>query len=64
VRVGSVNAGDGPGIAFTHIAPDDLDIAVIGQLPPPQLPFNNKLKPGPLEVERFEASCRGGRLTE
>src|ERR1700731_2668550 len=50
VRVGPVNARDGPGTAFTQIAPGDLDIAVIGQLPPPQLAFHSDLKPGSLEV--------------
>jgi len=50
------SAGDRLGIAFAQVAPGDLDIAIIGQLPPSQLPFDRKLEPGPLEVEGFEAT--------
>ena len=45
-------------------APGDLDIAVVGQLPPSQLPFDRKLEPGPLEMEGFEATLRCRRLIE
>jgi hypothetical protein len=52
-RVGPVNANYGPGIAVTQIAPVDLNVAVISQLPPSQLPLDRKLETGSLEVEGF-----------
>src|SRR5437763_12172844 len=57
-RVGPVNASYGPGIAVTQIAPGDLDIPIIGQLPSSQLPFDRKLEAGSLEVKGFEATLR------
>ena len=39
-RADPVNASYGPGITFTQIAPVDLDIAIVRQLPSSQLPFN------------------------
>jgi hypothetical protein len=47
-----------------QITPGDLDVAVIGQLSPSQLPFDRKLEAGALEVKRFQATLRGGRLIE
>jgi hypothetical protein len=35
---------------FPQIAPGDLDVAIIGQLPSSQLPFNRKLE---LDLPRF-----------
>jgi hypothetical protein len=52
----------GPVIAVSEIAPGDLDIAIVSQLPSSQLPFNCKLEAGPLEVEGFQATLRGRRL--
>src|SRR5438045_3613112 len=52
-RVDPVNASYGPGITLMQIAPGDLDIAVIGQLAPSQLPLDRKLETGSLEVEGF-----------
>jgi hypothetical protein len=31
--VGPINASDGPVVALAQVAPGDLDITVIGQLP-------------------------------
>jgi len=42
-------------VLFPQIAPGDLDVAVLGQLPATQLPIDDKLEPGPLEVERLQA---------
>jgi hypothetical protein len=39
-----------------QVAAVDLDIAVVGQLPVAQLPFGDKLEPGPLEVVRCKAA--------
>lgn len=47
-----------------QITSGDLDIAVIGQLSPSQLPFDRKLEPGSLEVKRFQATLRCWRLIE
>ena len=36
------------GFAFAQVATGNLDIAVIGQLPPPNLPLGNEFEPGPM----------------
>jgi hypothetical protein len=36
--------------ALPQVAADDFDIAVVRQLPPPQLPLGYKLETGPLQV--------------
>jgi hypothetical protein len=38
-----------------QVPPADLDISVLGQLPPPQLPLGDALEAGPLEVVGFDA---------
>src|SRR5690242_2785492 len=63
-RVGPVNATQWPRIAFAQIAPSDLNVAVIGQLSPPQLPLDRKLKTGALEMEGFQAAFGRRRLIE
>src|SRR2546421_2228951 len=63
-RVDPVNASYGPGITFMQVASGDLDIAVIGQLPSSQLPFDRKLEAGALEVKRFQATLGRWRLIE
>jgi hypothetical protein len=49
---------------FSQIAPRDLDVAIIGQLPSSQLPLDRKLETGSLEVEGFQASFGRCRLIE
>jgi hypothetical protein len=43
------------GFAFRQIAPGDLDIPVIGQLPVPHLPLGDQFEPGPMKMIGFEA---------
>jgi hypothetical protein len=40
--------GRDPMAALGPIPPADLDIPVLGQLPPAQLPLSDALEPGPL----------------
>ena len=42
-----------------QIAAGDLDIAVIGQLPLPQLALDNELETGPLQVVSLDTALRG-----
>src|SRR5438045_990357 len=42
-----------------QIATGDLNITVIGQLPPTNLPFGDEFEPRPVKVVRFEAAFRG-----
>src|SRR5438477_3413685 len=63
-RVGPVNASYGPGITFTQIAPVDLDIAIVRQLPSSQLPLHRQLETGSLEVKGFEAPLGCRRLID
>jgi hypothetical protein len=44
---------------FPQIALSDLHVAIFGQLTPTQLAFDRQLKPGPLEMEGFNATLRG-----
>jgi hypothetical protein len=48
------------GVAFAELAPGDLDIAVLGELSAPELPFHSLLEPGALKVKGFEAALRCG----
>jgi len=63
-RVDRINASYGRVVALSQITPGDLDVAIIGQLPPSQLPFDSKLEAGSREMERFQATLRGRRLIE
>ena len=44
--------------SFPQIAPGDLDIPIVGQLPAANLPLGNEFEPGPVEVIGFEAPFR------
>ena len=46
--------------AFTQIAPGDLYIAVVGQLPPPKVPLGDEFEPGPVKMVGFHTSFRYG----
>jgi hypothetical protein len=39
-----------------QIATGDFDIAVVGQLPPPNLSIGNEFEPGPMKMVGFEAA--------
>jgi hypothetical protein len=47
------------GGTLSQIAPGDFDVAVIGQLPTPQLALGNPLKSRAVEVVGFDAALRG-----
>ena len=47
-------------LALAQIPPADLNVPVVGQLTPAQLPLGDGLEPGPLEVVRFDAPFGGG----
>jgi hypothetical protein len=49
---------------LTEIAASDLDIAILGQLAAAQLALDDKLEPGALEMERFQAPLGRRRLIE
>jgi hypothetical protein len=49
-------------IAFAEIAPGDLDIGVVGQLPAAHLALGDALKPGPLQLGDLEAPFRRAAL--
>jgi hypothetical protein len=53
-----------PDLPFPQIATGDLDVAVVGQLPPPNVPFSDEFEPSPVKVIGFEAAFRRGRLTK
>ena len=49
------------GLPLPHIATSDLDVAIVGQLPPSNLPLCDEFEAGPVKVVGFEASFgRGG----
>src|SRR5262249_49200670 len=52
-RVEAVSASYGLVMMLAQIAPGDLDVTIVGQLPPSQLPLDCKLETGALEVEGF-----------
>jgi hypothetical protein len=47
---------------LSQIAAADLDVPVLSQLAPSQLPLGDALEPGMLEVVRLEAALRGRPL--
>ncbi len=52
---------------FWHVAQiafADLDIPIIGQLEPTELPLGGGLEPGPLEVVRLNAALGRGPLRQ
>jgi hypothetical protein len=51
-----------PDFPFSQIATGDLDVAIIGQLPAPNLAFRNHFEPRPMEVVGFEAAFSGRGL--
>jgi class 3 adenylate cyclase len=53
--------GDRSG-TLAQISPADLDISILGQLTPANLPLGNALEPRPLEVVCLDASFRRGPL--
>jgi hypothetical protein len=44
--------------------PADLDIPILGQLTPAQLPLGDALEPGPLEIISLDAPLGRGALRE
>ena len=44
------------GCSLPHIATSDLDVAIVGQLPPSNLPLCDEFEPGAVKVVGFEAS--------
>src|SRR5438105_3373820 len=44
--------------ALPQIATGDLDIAIVGQLSPPNLPLGDQFEPGPVKMVGFEAAFR------
>src|SRR6516164_10754068 len=46
------------GCSLPHIATSDLDIAVVGQLPPSNLPLCNEFEPDSMKVVGFKAALR------
>jgi hypothetical protein len=53
-----------PAFPFPQIAPGDLDIAVLGQLPPPKFALSDEFKPGSVEMVGFEAAFGRESLRE
>jgi hypothetical protein len=54
----------GNGSSFAKVPSGDLDVAIIGQLPPTQLPLNDHLEPGALEMECLHAPLGSRALIE
>jgi hypothetical protein len=59
-----MHAGRRAELAVSQIAPGDLDVAVLGQLPATHLPLRDQFEPGPIEIIRFEASLGRRALVE
>ena len=55
-------AARSPTYGLAQIPPADLDIPILGQLAPSQLPLSDALEPGPLEVVGLDAALKGGSL--
>jgi hypothetical protein len=55
-RPGDVHRADGmrPDFPLPQIMTGDLDIAVVGQLPPPQFAFGDQFERGPVQVVGFQ----------
>ena len=49
------NPGEREPVTSAEVPPADLDVPVLGQLPPAQLPLGDALEPGPLEVVSLDA---------
>jgi hypothetical protein len=49
---------------FPQIATGDLYVAVIDQLPPPNLPLSDQFQPGAVQMVGFEAAFRRRGLRE
>jgi hypothetical protein len=47
---------------FPQITARDLDIAVVGQLPPPKFPLGDEFEPGSVKMVGFEAPFGRGSL--
>ena len=43
-----------------QVAPTDLNIPILDQLAPAQLPLSDALEPGPLEIVRLDAPLQKG----
>jgi hypothetical protein len=56
-----VNVANDRSWRLTQIPPADLDIPVLGQLAPAQLPPGDTLEPGPLGIVRLDAPLGMGR---
>ena len=52
-------AARSPAHGLAQVPSADLDIPVLGQLAPAQLPLGDALEPGPLKVERLDSPLRG-----
>jgi hypothetical protein len=50
------------GLPLPQIASCNLDVAVIGQLPPPKFALSDQSEPGPVEVVSFETASGCGCL--
>jgi hypothetical protein len=50
------------GFAFAQISARDFEVAVVGQLPPPKLPFSDQFETGSVKMVGFEAAFRRGGL--
>jgi hypothetical protein len=46
------------GFPLSQIATSELDIAVVGQLPPPKFALSDKFEPGAVKMAGFEAASR------
>src|SRR6266851_2096954 len=53
-----------PFFTLAQIASADLNIAVLGQLPTPDLPLGNQFEPCSLQMVRFQAPLRRRRLVK
>ena len=51
-------------LAPAHIATSDLDVAIVGQLPPSNLPPGNEFEPDSMKVVSIEAAFGRGGLRE
>jgi len=50
------------GCSLPHIATSDLDVAIVGPLPPSNLPLGNEFEPDSMKVVGFETAFRRGGL--
>jgi len=51
-------------LAGPQVAPCDLDVAIVGQLPAAHLPFGGEFEAGPIEIVGFETTLGGRALVE